>query len=401
MDPETRLAAALERVAELERAIRGLQAEQYTAIHEAHAVALLVEAHPSRTERENREWAARSVAAEVATTIGAHERTAHMLLRDAETVVVRFPAVGAALASGEISVRHIRDLADAADLVPDDRQAEFAAAALERARLMTPPAFRAALRRLGHRYLDAPAETRRAHAITERRVVIEPAPDGMAWISVFCAGEHATAIRSRIDAITKTRAEGDERTKPQREADAAVALLLGIDDPATRPTMGDLGAVRPVVHLTVPVLTLLGHGDQAATLDGEPIDIETATALTAHAPSLRRLLTDPETGATLRYGRTTRRVPADLAGLVRDRDGTCRFPGCTAPADRSDLDHTRAWEHGGPTDHDNLASLCRKHHRVKHHTTWRVHQDPDGVVHWRSPSGRTIATEPQHRPRAG
>jgi hypothetical protein len=401
MDPETRLAAALTRVAEFERAIRGLQAEQYAAIHEAREAALVVEAHPSRTDRENREWAARSVAAEIATTVAVHERTAHMLLRDAETVVIRFPEAGAALAAGEVSVRHIRDLADAADLVSDDRQAEFAAAALEQARRLTPPAFRAALRRLGHRYLDAPAETLRARAVTERRVAIEPAPDGMAWVSVFCAGEHATAIRARIDAITTTRAESDERTRRQRAADAAVALLLGIDDLSDRPALGDLGAVRPVVHLTVPVLTLLGHGDQAATLDGEPIDIETATALTARAPSLRRLLTDPETGATLRYGRTTRRVPADLAGLIRERDGICRFPGCTAPAERSDLDHTRAWEHGGPTDHDNLASVCRKHHRVKHHTMWTLRQDHDGVVRWRSPSGRTITTYPRHRPRAG
>jgi hypothetical protein len=232
-------------------------------------------------------------------------------------------------------------------------------------------------------------------------VAIEPAPDGMAWVTVSCAGEHATAIRARIDAITKVRAAGDERTRPQRAADAAVALLLGIDDPATRPAAGDLGAVRAVVHLTVPALTLLGHGDRAATLDGEPIDVDTATALTAHAPRLRRLLTDPETGATVRYGRTTRRVPADLAGLVRDRDGTCRFPGCNAPAERSDLDHTHAWEHGGATDHDNLACLCRKHHRLKHHTGWRVHQDHDGVVRWRSPSGRTLTTYPRHHPRAG
>ncbi|RZK51922.1 MAG: HNH endonuclease, partial [Pedobacter sp.] len=48
----------------------------------------------------------------------------------------------------------------------------------------------------------------------------------------------------------------------------------------------------------------------------------------------------------------------------------CRFPGCNQPATASDIDHTTDWQHGGPTNLDNLAHLCRKHHRLKHHTAW-------------------------------
>jgi hypothetical protein len=160
--------------------------------------------------------------------------------------------------------------------------------------------------------------------------------------------------------------------------------------------------VRATVHFTIPALTLLGDGEQSATLDEVgPIDIETARRIASHVPSIRSILTDPVTGAMLRYGRKSRRVPADLAGWLRIRDGRCRFPGCEKPAAGSDIDHTVAFDDDGCTDHDNLAHLCRHHHRVKHNTGWRMWQHADGVIRWRSPSGRWHDTRPEQQARAG
>ncbi|MGH3587099.1 MAG: HNH endonuclease signature motif containing protein [Pseudonocardia sp.] len=131
-----------------------------------------------------------------------------------------------------------------------------------------------------------------------------------------------------------------------------------------------------------------------------PIDPATARQLTALAPSLRRILTHPETGTVLSVGRTTYTVPTDLKNLVTTRDTTCRFPGCTHPAATSDLDHTVAWTHGGTTAAANLATLCRHHHIVKHQTRWRVRQVPGdrapqgGELEWTSPTGRRYVTAP-------
>ena len=104
----------------------------------------------------------------------------------------------------------------------------------------------------------------------------------------------------------------------------------------------------------------------------------------------------PETGACLSYGRDTYRVPADLAGYIRLRDGQCRFPGCNRPSEKTDLDHTDSWGcDDGCTDENNLACLCRGHHRLKHESGWRVHNEGAGVLRWTSPAGHVLRTLPE------
>jgi hypothetical protein len=144
----------------------------------------------------------------------------------------------------------------------------------------------------------------------------------------------------------------------------------------------------------VPVLSLLGVDDAPALLEGYgPIPAELARRLAAHAPSFTRLLTHPETGVVLSVGRTTYAVPADLKKWLRVRDRTCRHPGCNIPAARCELDHTRPWAHDGPTSHDNLAHLCRKHHAFKSEGLWHYDQPRPGVLTAISAGGRTYTTE--------
>ncbi|MBN9326104.1 MAG: DUF222 domain-containing protein, partial [Cellulomonas sp.] len=156
--------------------------------------------------------------------------------------------------------------------------------------------------------------------------------------------------------------------------------------------------IRATVVLTVPVLTLLGHDDEPAVLEGHgPIDIETARRLAADAPSFIRVLTDPHTGAVLSVGRRRYAVPADLRTALAVRDVTCRFPGCARRAARCDVDHSTAWAAGGATAADNLAHLCRKHHRLKHLGRWHVTHRRGGELVWQTPSGRRYRDEPAVR----
>lgn len=181
-----------------------------------------------------------------------------------------------------------------------------------------------------------------------------------------------------------------------RAAASAPAGAFGAAPPRfTGPVPGGLRGIRATVVLTVPVLSLLGRSDEPAVLEGHgPIDIETARELAAGAPSFIRVLTDPHTGAVLSVGRRRYQVPADLRTALEVRDVTCRFPGCSRRAARCDLDHSTAWAAGGATAADNLAHLCRRHHRLKHTARWRLRQEPGGVLVWLTPSGREYRDEP-------
>ena len=74
--------------------------------------------------------------------------------------------------------------------------------------------------------------------------------------------------------------------------------------------------------------------------------------------------------------------------FVTTRDRTCRHPGCRNKAGWADLDHVIPYDHGGPTDCDNLCCLCRRHHRLKTHARgWSFSLDADGALLVTTPSG--------------
>ena len=89
-------------------------------------------------------------------------------------------------------------------------------------------------------------------------------------------------------------------------------------------------------------------------------------------------------------------IPDRIRDHVTERDGSCRFPWCSQPAARCDLDHVIEFDHDadeqgrpqpGPTSTTNLIPLCRRHHRLKTFTAWRVVMPTPGVVIWTSPHG--------------
>ena len=106
---------------------------------------------------------------------------------------------------------------------------------------------------------------------------------------------------------------------------------------------------------------------------------------------------DPLTGARLdpadHLATDAYRPGAELAALVRARDGRCRFPGCSVAARFCDLDHVRPWPLGRTTA-TNLLTLCRRHHRIKQRPGWRLRLAPDGSATWTDPTGLARTTAP-------
>jgi hypothetical protein len=154
---------------------------------------------------------------------------------------------------------------------------------------------------------------------------------------------------------------------------------------------------KPLIHVIVTAETLLGLDDAPAELAGHgPIPSDLARRIAADG-TWHRILTDPLTGQALNYGRTTYRPPATLADHVKARDRVCRFPPCQTPAHHTDLDHKQRFRHGGPTQPDNLWTLCRHHHRTKDQPTgWTVTGNPNNTTTWTSPTGHRYTSHPHN-----
>jgi hypothetical protein len=151
---------------------------------------------------------------------------------------------------------------------------------------------------------------------------------------------------------------------------------------------GRSGPPRMPVSVTVSAATLLHLSEEPGELTGWGlIDADTARELAADG-EWRRWLVEEGSGRLLDVGSRTYRPSAAMDRFVRGRDRTCRFPNCSRAAVRCDLDHTRAFHtEGGATALENLTTLCRRHHRLKHETAWSYAVQPTGAVVWTAPSG--------------
>ncbi|WP_161972351.1 HNH endonuclease [Glaciihabitans arcticus] len=382
------------------RAEAGLAARKALVLAEARRLSVLSSSliTPAPHGWSAAETARRVLVSEVVCALRLPERTAETLIADSDALVNALPSTFDAVSRGTMSWRHAHLVVDHASSLPSSSLPEFESRVVPLAEHNTAAQFNRKARIVRERMHPETIDSRQSTATEQRAIDLQPARDGMAYLTAFLPAVTAHAIFNRLDGAARAaRAAGDTRTVTQLRADSFAGALLGTESPSPE-LLEILATIRPSVQVTVPVLTLLGRSDAPASLDGYgPIDLETAMKLTGNAPSLTRLLTHPETGSVLSVGRDRYRVPSDLRQMLRTRDGTCRFVGCNRQARGCDIDHTDEWQHGGQTAHDNLAHLCEPHHRLKSLTGWKVLHLGDGRLRWTSPFGREYTTEPEER----
>lgn len=343
----------------------------------------------------------RSVRLELAAALRVTEHAAAGWIALAEALVHRYPSVLDSLSRARITERHAEILVDGVDAVEPEFRERILSRGIELAESQPVGVFRRSLRALIDSVRSVALAERHETALEERRVIVEPADEGMAWLHAFGPAVELRAIHGRLTAQAKALAavEGEARSLDQLRADVFGDLLI---DGETSVHPPEARGIRATVVVTVPALALLDGdgGNGVAAVEGVgPIPISRARELCGGADGWMRVLTYPETGIVLSVGRDRYRPPPELRRLVRWRADRCMAPGCGIPAARCEIDHTVAWEHGGTTSLDNLAPLCRGHHVVKHHGGWRVQQidDSGGALEWTSPAGRRYRVEPERR----
>lgn len=335
--------------------------------------------------------ARREITTELACALRISERRAENMVEESRALVHTLPSTLAALDAGDITYSHARVIVDQSYSIDKDARAGFEEVLLPVARASTVTKLERKARRLREQLLPETITARHLKSVADRHVELCPDRDGMAWLNAWLPAETAHGIYAKLTQRAESLKCPDEtRTLAQLRADVFADLLVDGH------TVGDWPiGIQATVLVTVPALSLVGRTDNPGILEGHgPIDPDTARRIAGTAKSWVRLLTHPETGAVLSVGRDRYSVPPDLRLWLRVRDETCRHPGCNRLARHCHIDHTKAWEHDGPTNHDNLAHLCESHHRDKHHTAWDLAQIGGGVLEFTSPAGRKYTTEP-------
>ncbi|WP_234788938.1 HNH endonuclease signature motif containing protein [Mycolicibacterium iranicum] len=352
---------------------------------------------------------------EVGAVLNMTSAKARGLVRQADALHTRLPAVGALLAAGEVDWTTTELVLSRTDLVEEEWMAQLDATLAEQIQTWS-SCSRTSIRNaidVEINALDPEAvKKRRERAYDERAVSVEVGLDGIAVVRATMTAPEGAAPDTRLTALAKTVCPADPRSLRARRADAFTAIqngrvficTCGHPDCPRRAERAPEAAVveaapvpEPRVVLTVIASadTVAGHSQAPGYLAGYGV-IDAALVRELAAEATRRLVEAPpfEERQALTY-----RPCAALARFIRSRDLTCRFPGCTVPAQRCDIDHTEPFNHddpaaGGWTVPWNLACYCREHHRHKTHDDgWRDQQLADGTIIWTSPSGRTLRTE--------
>jgi hypothetical protein len=381
---EAEIAQAAER-----RSAAALIAALGTALREARETPSLTIGPANYARRDAVELAERAVIADLAVRLALAESTVRSYAHLGESLRERMPQVWRAFREGDISLHNALECASIVLDLPAEFWSRFDAEVSESARRLAPARFRASARGLRDRLTRATAEKRHESAVVARRVWSEHDRDGMSWFGAYLPAETVALANARIDAAAfdLLKLPTETRTMAQLRADVLTDLLLG---------SGTSTRVGVAVALTIPMLTLLGHGDDPAILEGVgPIDLATARRLAGDAPSITRLLTDPVTGAVRLMDPNQYRNNRAMRRWFTATHATCDFPGCGRRAANCDLDHTTAWVDYGRSTIPNLAPRCRKHHSMKHETKWKVERPPGSTRPvWTSPTGHARESDP-------
>ncbi|MGA9346835.1 MAG: DUF222 domain-containing protein [Nocardioidaceae bacterium] len=388
------MSARLEQIAEVERQIATLQADQLqlTASFLTDRLAF-DQAHGFASDQAQY----RGMVAEVAIAKRVSVITAGSFLNDAWSLTTRHPHTMAALRAGRISLPAARAVTHETCVLDDNALLALADQVIAAdAQDVLPGKVRAlAETRVAQIDPDA-AIRRRVREHADQHLQLHPAGSGMAWLNAYLPAEHAVAAYNAVHEHARSRYAAGDRN----DATSTVSQLM-CDTLVQRLTGTTTDAIPAHVNVIMTDTTLLGLGNDPAHLIGAgPLDAATARTLaTSSTAWLRRFLTDPVDGSLTHGDSRRRRFDGTLRDLIIARDQHCRGIQCASPI--RDIDHINPHACGGPTTQANGQGVSGNCHTTREDPRMHVHQDPTTtVITWTTPSGLTYNTlpPPAHTP---
>ncbi len=293
-------------------------------------------------------------------------------------MVRRSDRVAKALEAGDVTVSHVEQIARAVRR-REDIFATHGDSLVDAAINVGPEAFRDCAGSWRAKADDEVGSRDDPTGDSRDELTLSPTLGGLAfkgWLHPE-AGVEILALIDHYDHPDPISGDRRPRTRAQRRAAALIALLLGDRAPSEK-------------HIDVVIDEQTLRGDWPDDLryarshvDGYgPVPCSLIRRWLAEAVLRRVVKTGSE---VLDVGRATRLATPAQRRALRHRDGGCVVPGCTRPPRWSDAHHIIAYIHGGPTDLDNLALVCRRHHHMLDHG-WTLTRRHDHTWQFSPPS---------------
>ncbi|WP_026545604.1 DUF222 domain-containing protein [Arthrobacter sp. 35/47] len=196
---------------------------------------------------------------EIAPLLRVPGRTAQRMLGDAVRLTRELPGTWAALEEGRVSPVQAQVLVEESGSLPVQVLPGFEEAVLDSAGALTRPKLARRCRRVREELHPETITARKARAVQERCVSVQPEQDGMAWLGAYLPAEQAHGIFNRVDAAARSlQGPTEARTLSQLRADVFADVLTHTCAGDVKKGTGFRG-IGASVFVTVPVMTLLGH----------------------------------------------------------------------------------------------------------------------------------------------
>jgi len=282
-----------------------------------------------------------------------------------------------ALADGDITPQHAKIIAEAAEHADVDEDKLLAAAATQ----PTDVFGNTVREHVNERSAGGDLVERRRRQRARRELSIKQQSDGMyklfGLFDPVAGARIETALDTAAKKIRRSEDLANRPTVPQRYADALELLA----------TAGDAAGAQSTTLLVVAQYDAVAGRVAGAHLpDGTPVTADELVKLAVEAKVVPAIFDTP--GRPLWLGRASRDANAAQRIALAARDGGC--VGCGARHNICEPHHEEHWEHGGPTEIDNLRLLCGHCHHTEIH-------DKGGDIETAADGERTLRHAARHR----
>ena len=344
---------------------------------------------------------------ELAAALGRSTDSGRMLLSDAVEARYRLPKIWQRLVDGQVQVWRVRRVTDLTRGLTQEAAA-FVDAHL--AHVVHTASFATVKRLVAEAAARFDPETTEMEEVDTAATLHVTLDLSTAWSIGTASGVHLSGLLDRADAeelehairtiADQLLAAGSTDSLDVRRAKALGYLSRG-DLTLDLPTEDDASSVEEArqrrLETTKPTtrtrqVVLHVHLSEAALKGAPEVDPDTGKLglhlarvdnhhQTLTADAVREWLAVPGTHITVKpvidlhdqIAVDSYEIPDRISTRVKLKRPTCVFPHCTRTSTRTDLDHIDEYvppDQGGPpgqTSTQNLAPLCRRHHRAKTH----------------------------------